>query len=962
MNSEHAVQPKTRQLPRALQSTLEQLGARLRPLIEHHLSSWPTHGLRLTLERGAERRESTWGPFAPDAAETLPCDLGAGIIGTLRVSAGLPGGQISPRDRAALAKLIDWLHTVAQRSHTEWQLESQNARLEAMIDAAPLALYALSVEGLVEHWNLSAEQTFGVTRDEVIGRPAPGQLSSDAFSALRESLTNRQPRESVIEHLRPDGQSVTLQLSEQTVTQGGVLIGSVGSAQARSALNLQAGTLESHVALLESVLSHANDSVLITEAAPIDEPGPRIVYANAAFTRTTGYSLAEIIGRNPRLLQGPRSDDKMRARIRTALERWEPIEVELVNYRKDGSEFWVELSIAPVTDVRGLCTHWISIQRDITERKRLSEHLDRARSQVLERTAQGLPLEQVLEPLLGSLERQFEGTQASLTLLPEQLLFTSAATDKTWPVEWGTARLSASAGLKGLELRSTLSERIWLQPVSGDSETRLAVLAVYGTLAVAPDADDRARLEAAAALVALVLARRAAQLALEKQALFDALTELPNRTAFQLALERSLQRMSAKDSDARIAVGMIDLDRFKQVNDNLGHGAGDALLAQVAQRLRDHIRDQYLLARMGGDEFLILIDGLADGQALLEIGKQILQVFERPFLVFGHEMFVQASLGFSLSHPNSRNSERLLQQADAAMYQAKRQGGGVTIWSGKSVAINSAISLESALHRAVERDEFVLHYQPIVNPVTSRATGVEALLRWNHPERGLLLPGEFIALAEVTGLIVPIGAWVLEQACRAGKLYEQQIPNFRMAVNLSARQFQGGQLRRDVELALERSGLTPSMLELELTESLLMQVSSVNTNLLGLKQLGVRLVIDDFGTGYSSLAYLRNFPVDALKIDHSFIRELGNGGREAVRDDALVRAIIELAHALSLEVTVEGVERNAQREHLLQLRCHRLQGYYFARPLPHEALMAWLQRNGANGSSGDDPGYAQGFV
>ena len=441
-----------------------------------------------------------------------------------------------------------------------------------------------------------------------------------------------------------------------------------------------------------------------------------------------------------------------------------------------------------------------------------------------------------------------------------------------------------------------------------------------------------------------MLARREAHLALEKQALFDALTELPNRAAFQLALERSLQRISDHSgSNARIAVGMLDLDRFKQVNDNFGHSAGDALLKQVAQRLRSDIHERDMLARMGGDEFLILIDEVSDASALPAIGERVLEIFKRPFIVAGQEMFVQVSLGLSHNDVDTPNPERLLQRADAAMYQAKRRGGGVAVYSAKSTASNSAVSLESALHRAVEREEFVLHYQPMIDPLSARANGLEALLRWNHPERGLLLPGEFIALAEVTGLIVPIGAWALNEACRAGVRQQQHTPHLKIAVNLSARQFQSGQLKHDVERALESSGLAPAMLELELTESLLMQVSSVTSNLVELKQLGVRLVIDDFGTGYSSLAYLRNFPVDGLKIDRSFIRDLATNSREASRDDALVRAIIELTRALSLEVTVEGIEHRAQFEHLRGMRCHRLQGFYFGQPLSEVALQKWLQ-------------------
>jgi len=716
--------------------------------------------------------------------------------------------------------------------------------------------------------------------------------------------------------------------------------------------------------LLESVLAFANDSVLITEAEPIDSPGPRILYANEAFTRTTGYSLEEVLGKSPRILQGAGTDRKALDQIRAALLAWQPIEIELINYRKDGSEFWVELSIAPVADADGWYTHWVSIQRDITERKRSALNLEQARNEVLELAAHNVPLPDVLARLLMLLEREFVQAQVAVVLrgkgsgTPERYvqalpLESGASQERHWMTEQNLQTLLHAGTQGSVPLFPAVSpdqaspEPVLVAHVQRITTAQDEARGVLALITASPEplqAEDQIRLTAATQLASLVIDRYDVQHDLEYQALHDSLTGLPNRLHFSRELELGTQQTRSGQS---LVVGLIDLDRFKLINDTFGHVAGDRLLQEVARRLRGLLRPQDRLARMGGDEFLLMFTELGgaglDRDAQIEgLGQQILRVLQQPFMLHGQEIFIRPSLGLSLPWQAGQPPEELLQQADAAMYSAKRRGGGLVHFTPERHKGFSPIALESALNRALERDEFVLHYQPQVALASGAWTGLEALLRWQHPELGLVPPGEFIPLAEVTGLIVPIGRWVIEQASRQMAAWSVIRPGLSVAVNLSARQFGDPHLIQDVARILERSGLPTHQLELELTESLLMQAAEATETLQRLKALGVRIAVDDFGTGYSNLAYLRRFPIDRLKIDRLFVQGIADGSLAAVRDEALLGAVIGLAHALEMDVIAEGVEQAEQLEFLKSRGCDQVQGYLLGRPQPAEMITSVL--------------------
>jgi diguanylate cyclase (GGDEF)-like protein/PAS domain S-box-containing protein len=431
---------------------------------------------------------------------------------------------------------------------------------------------------------------------------------------------------------------------------------------------------------------------------------------------------------------------------------------------------------------------------------------------------------------------------------------------------------------------------------------------------------------------------------LAHQAFHDSITGLANRALFRDRVEHALSRQQRDDRN--VAVLFMDIDDFKTINDSLGHAAGDRVLEVMADRISDSIRTADTAARLGGDEFAVLLED-ADYNRAVEVAERIMAAQESPVHLDGKELTVRVSIGIAIGSDDRRGGEgadELLRNADMAMYTAKNQGKSRYQLFEPTMhdrAIHR-LELKADLQRAVENQEFTLHYQPIMLLEGGIISGFEALIRWNHPRRGLVPPLEFIPLAEETGLILPIGRWVLREACRRGVWLGEQWPSdppLSIAVNLSARQLQAPGLVEEVREALEASGLDPSSLVLEITETVMMQDMDLSIlKLQQLKDLGVRLAVDDFGTGYSSLNYLRQFPVDILKVDRSFVSEVTGRGEEA----ALTDAIISLASTLGLSAVAEGIELEEQYERLLAMKCDLGQGFFFARPMPEDELVSFL--------------------
>ena len=585
--------------------------------------------------------------------------------------------------------------------------------------------------------------------------------------------------------------------------------------------------------ILESVVTNARDAVIVTDAAPIDGDGPRIVFVNDAFANMTGYSTPEAVGGTPRMLQGPGTSPESRRRIRAALAAWKPIEIEVLNYRKNGTEFWAELSIFPVSDTNGYFTHWVSIQRDITDRKRVEEAL--ARLHLAEARATALALE--------------------------------------------------------IEHRRSM-------------ETQLAYAASH-----------------------------------------DELTGLRNRTYLLQRLRESIDaatRDAGTVSQHAFSVLFIDLDHFKIVNDSLGHSWGDALLRHVAARLTDATRAADTLARIGGDEFVIVLERSSIETAAY-VAERIVRAFAAPIDVDGRNIVASPSIGIAVWHLDHMTPETLMRDADTAMYRAKQAGGNRYVAFAESMHDLAVATLQTQtdLRLALDRGEFRLQYQPIVDAVGGRMHGFEALLRWNHPTRGCVGPNEFIRLAEDVGLIVPVGAWVLREACETAKAWHDRADiEFTMSVNVSSRELLEPRFVDSLRETLRVCSLDPGTLVLEITESVfLVEEAAVRPILADIRALGVSLALDDFGTGYSSLNYLDRFDIDVLKIDRSFV----SGVAEPTSKRQIVRTIVALAETLGIGVVAEGVEDASQRDALLQMGCRTMQGYLFSRPLDESEALFFLK-------------------
>jgi diguanylate cyclase (GGDEF)-like protein len=439
-----------------------------------------------------------------------------------------------------------------------------------------------------------------------------------------------------------------------------------------------------------------------------------------------------------------------------------------------------------------------------------------------------------------------------------------------------------------------------------------------------------------------------------QQAFYDPLTGLPNRALFMDRLEHALAHALRQQSC--LAVLLLDLDRFKIVNDSLGHEAGDELLLGVAHRLKRNIRPMDSAARVGGDEFMILLDNITDETQAVHVAERIIETLRDPFHLHGHDVFATTSIGIVLTTSTKNTAAELLRDADIALYRAKASGTAqyeVYDTSMHARALDR-LRLEVDLRQGIEHGDFVVHYQPMVEVATGRIVALEALVRWSHPERGMLPPSEFIPVAEETGLIRPLGRQVLAEACRQAREWQTRFPVSPprlISVNLSASEFQQSNLVDQITAVLREADLAPEMLQLEITESVIMDDAPTTLfTLRALKQLGVRLAIDDFGTGYSSLSYLKRFPVDVLKVDKAFVAGIENNAD----DMAIVQALVTLAHTLGILVIAEGVETAAQVARLRALGCQHAQGYHFSRPLTREALNEMLASHA--GETGDVQG------
>ncbi len=421
---------------------------------------------------------------------------------------------------------------------------------------------------------------------------------------------------------------------------------------------------------------------------------------------------------------------------------------------------------------------------------------------------------------------------------------------------------------------------------------------------------------------------------------YDSLTQLPNRTLFMERLSHALSR--GRRDKSQVAVLFVDLDRFKKVNDTLGHNAGDKLLQEAARRLTACMRETDTVARFGGDEFTVILPDLKDAQKSKLVARKILECLAEPYVIDGAEIFVTGTFGITVFPDDGEDAETLLKNADTAMYKGKEDGRNTFRYFTAKMNAEALeyLELENALRHAIEHEQFILHYQPIIDLKTGRVASVEALLRWNHLQRGLVAPSKFIHLAEETGMIVPIGEWVFRTACEQAEAWRKiGLSPLHVSINLSARQSRDAAFKDMIIRVLKETGVDPKSITLEITESLFMEdEDNALTILREFRDMGINLSLDDFGTGYSSVSYLKRLPVNILKIDRSFIVDIGKD-RES---RGLVEAIIAMAHSQNMKVIAEGAETEEQVEFLRSRQCDEVQGFYFSQPLPAEEFAAYM--------------------
>ncbi len=654
----------------------------------------------------------------------------------------------------------------------------------------------------------------------------------------------------------------------------------------------------------------------------------RMISINRAGERITGYAREEALEMNIFQMLDPESRERTLEVIRQHLGGGAQPAYEVTIITKDNCRVAMEIGTRLLFR-RGLPFAVLGIARDITERKR-GQQLERDRNHVLELVAGNEPLERVLAALCVLLERQCPaGLICSVFLLRDGRLELAAA-PSLLPEQ--------AQALEPTELEGV--QRLALVRSKGDA--LLGAFLLIHQPGCQPGPGELATLETARRLAIVAIEQRHLADELAYQARHDALTGLPNRFDLQERLEAAVAE--AQGGDRPLAVLFIDLDRFKQINDTLGHPVGDAVLQQVSRRLANRLEASAVLGRLGGDEFMVLLTQSPDHPYARKVAQELLDALKAPFEVEGYELYVSASIGISLYPLDGKDAATLQRNADSAMYRAKNRGANCFefVTEGLGAAALERLEIENALRRAMEHGELQLNYQPQAD-MDGRLTGLEALLAWNHPKLGSIPPGQFIPVAEESGLIIPIGAWALAEACRqCVAWHEAGFPRVKVAVNVSATQFARTGFVETVSRALSASGLDPSLLELEITESVVMRnLEESASRMQRLRALGVSIAIDDFGTGYSSLGYLRDLPIDALKMDQMFLREVDSDPGAM----PLLQAIVALAHGLRMSVIAEGVESQRQLDALRQVGCDRLQGYLIGEALPADEVLR-LPREG----------------
>lgn len=838
---------------------------------------------------------------------------------TIWVSHHVLAGEHGNGERFTMGILSD----ISQRMEREKKLR----RFAAIIESLDQAVVCATPDGLISDWNQGATRLLGYEPSEVQGKPLGLIYPADRIRQVMDVIDRVRHGETVepfeSRRVTKSGAVVDVSIIPSAIRdEAGRLIGFSSVAtnitqliQAREKLRLQSTALEA-----------AANGIVITDAEG------RIEWANPAFSSLTGYSLEECIGRNPReLLKSGKQDTAFYKRLWDTILAGDVWSGELINRKKDGRLYSEEMTIAPVRSAEGRIAHFVAVKQDVSQRKAAELALKEAEERyraifenaivgIFRTSPDGKPLmiNQALAEIHGY--GSPEELIAKVNDVPRQLFAD--------PGRFADFRrmIEMQGQVRGAEvvlLRRDGSRRTALVNLHGNRNAEGSISCHEGTLL---DITDRKLAEDQASFLAY----------------YDALTGLPNRTLLQDRLNQAIA--SARRANSRVAVAFLDLDRFKDINDSLGHSVGDLLLQQVSKRLCSTLRQECTIARIGGDEFILVIPGIQQVDEIIPSLERIMNAMRGEFAVSAMPLHVTCSIGISIFPENGSDAESLVKNADAAMYEAKESGRDNFRFFAAEMNQKAVdrLTIENKLRVALERNQFSLHYQPQVDISAGQVTGVEALLRWREPHLGYVPPLSFIPVAESSGLIVPIGDWVLRTACRQIQAWRTGGLNLReISINVSVAQLRRPDYVDRVRTILEETGIEPRSVQLEITESMFTSsASETRETVAKLRDLGISIAVDDFGTGYSNLRYLSDFRFSKLKIDRSFMQDVENNPRAA----AIVKAIIRMAKSLDVGVLAEGVETDSQLAILRKYRCHEVQGFYFSKAVAAERIPSLVDR------------------
>ncbi|MDO8772858.1 MAG: EAL domain-containing protein [Burkholderiaceae bacterium] len=805
------------------------------------------------------------------------------------------------------------------------RMEVQHLREKVTMNAAPEGILWVDNTGRILMVNPAMEALTGYATTELLGQNVdiflPAHLRARHAQSMRAYFTAPHTRAMGLmdlKLLRRDEQLLPVDIS----------LGFWEDEGARHAIAYVRDLTERKQA--EAELRIAATAFQSQEGMMITDANGVILQVNRAFTETTGYTAEEVAGQTSRLLRSGRHDTAFYTQMWESIKHTGSWQGEIWDRRKNGEIYPKWLTISAVKSNDGTVTHYVGRHTDITARK----HADK----VIQESTQRLSLHFQLTPLaviewdtnfcvvdwnpaaqniFGYTKAQALGRHAMELVFPENA--------KPHVAQIWEGLLTGRDGSRSTNENRTKDGKTiycdWYNTQLIDTDGR-----VIGVASLAQDATDQ----------------KLASERISYLAYYDDLTGLPNRMLFKERLSQAF--IEADRKEQQVGIMFLDIDHFKDVNDTLGHEAGNLLLQATAKRLQGCFRSRDTVARFGGDEFAVLLAEVGHVDDAAQVAQQVIDRFKEPVDILGHELFVTFSMGIALYPVDDGDVETLLRNADSAMYSSKAAGRDSYQFYSAAMTERATrhLALQTGLRRALDKGEFLLHYQPQLECGSGRIIGVEALVRWQNPDKGLISPAQFIPVAEETGLIVPIGEWVLRTACLQAKAWQEQgLPHMRMAVNLSARQFKDSQFPQRVLEILNEAGLDPQYLELEITESILVDgLDTVNAVLQDFKRAGIMISLDDFGTGYSSLSYLKRFPIDKLKIDQSFVRD----ALTDVNDASLVRAVIAMARALRLTVIAEGVETQGHLDFLRADGCDEIQGYHIGRPMPAAQVLDFVMQ------------------